>query len=156
MKRETELQVQAWMDGELAAAEAAKVQRMVEAEPAVAALAAELKFSQTCLAAGEIARTVPASREFYWSQIERQILRPKTSAETEAFSKQRALAAWLRWLAPAAIVAILALLLVSPEHTAPQHKHVRASEVDTPLDDLGSFTFHSDAEQINVVWVGSF
>lgn len=156
MKRETELQVQAWLDGELAAAEAAKVQRRVETEPAVAALAAELRFARACLASGELTHSVPASREFYWSQIERQILRPDPSAATDVLPKHRAWAAWLRWLAPAAIVAILALLLVNPEQTAPQHKPVRASEVDTPLDDLGSFTFHSDAEQINVVWVGSF
>lgn len=156
MKRETELQVQAWLDGELAAGEVAKMQRMVETEPALSALAAELKSTRARFVDGELTRNVPVSREFYWSQIERQILRPEPSATTDTLPRHHALAGWLRWLAPAAIVAILALLLVSPERSTPQHRHVRASEVESPLDGLGSFTFHSDSEQMNVVWVGSF
>ncbi len=156
MKRETELKVQAWLDGELPAAEAAEIRRGAETEPALTRLAAELRFARSCFAGGELSRSVPEPREFYWSQIERQIHRTEPSVAVNALPLPRPWAAWLRWLAPAAIVAVLALLLISPEHPVGQHKHVRASEVDTPLDDLGSFTFHSDAEQINVVWVGSF
>ncbi len=156
MKGETELKVQAWLDGELPVAEAAEIRRAVESEPALARLAAELKFTRACLASGELARSVPAPREFYWSQIERRLRQDESSVAAVAGSLPRPWTGWLRWLAPAAIVALLALLLISPEQRVPSHLHGRASEVDTPLDDLGSFTFHSDAEQINVVWVGSF
>ena len=75
MKPELELKLQAWLDGELPAAEAEQARRLAAAEPEAARLAAELQAIKTALLNSEEIVAVPETREFYWSKIERQIQR---------------------------------------------------------------------------------
>jgi hypothetical protein len=63
-------------------------------------------------------------------------------------------AGWARFLAPAGIVAALAVLLIGP--LQPSRRGVglvSTTEVDSPLDDISSITFRSESEGMTVVWV---
>jgi hypothetical protein len=154
MNREAQLKVQAWLDGELGAGDVAEVLRLVREDPATAALARELKLSRQWLAAGEPHRPVPESREFYWQKIARELHPTETTPVVRAAPQGWGF--WLRWLVPAAAVVVLLAVLLSPPAEVPQNAGAVPAEVETPLDDAGSFTFRSDREQMTVVWVNSF
>jgi anti-sigma factor RsiW len=152
MNRETELGVQAWMDGELPPAEAASVATLATSDPQAAALLAELKHTRAALAGNELERAVPASREFYWSRIQRELER----LENQPAAPRRPvwLSWWMRFLAPAAIVAVLALVLFTPTFApSSAHRTVHPAEIESPLDDVSVLTFRSEAERMTVVWV---
>lgn len=154
MTRETQLKLQAWLDGELPAADAREVRRLVERDPDAAALVRELKLTRQWLAAGETLRPVPESREFYWAQIARY-LTPRESAapavRLPAFDWRR----WRAWWAPAAAVLVLLGVGLLPSLKPSQSAAARAPEIETPDEDLGTFTFRSDTGQMTVVWVNA-
>jgi anti-sigma factor RsiW len=154
MTRETQLKLQAWLDGELPAADAREVRRLVERDPDAAALARELKLTRQWLAAGETLHPVPESREFYWAQIARH-LTPRESATPAVWQPAFDWRRWLAWLAPAAAALVLLGVWLLPRLAPPQSAVTRAPEIETPSDDLGTFTFRSDTEQMTVVWVNA-
>jgi len=155
MNHESQLKLQAWLDGELSPADVRDVLRRVEQDAESAALARELKLTRQWLAVGEPNRSVPETREFYWSQISRRLTPRNTPAEL-SLSPGRILARWWGWLAPAAAVCVLAAVWLVPRLTPPSSAAVHPAEIETPTDELGSFTFHSDREQMTVVWVDSY
>ena len=75
MKHDLELKLQAWLDGELPAAEAEEMRRLAAADTEAAGLLAELQNTKAALLQNEPTVTVPETRAFYWSKIERQIQR---------------------------------------------------------------------------------
>ena len=66
-------------------------------------------------------------------------------------------AAWLRWLAPVAAVAVLLGLLVYPKLDGHSPSHVtylsHLDEEDAVFTPSSSFTFRSESESMTVVWV---
>jgi anti-sigma factor RsiW len=154
MNTDLEMKVQAWLDGELPETEAREIMRLAETDSTAAALVRELKFTRSWLQGGETLREVPASREFYWAQIERQIqvTGQPTAPERPATN---ALGQWLRWLMPAAIAATLAFFILAPKPAAKFWEASVGAEIESPADDLGTFNFHSDQGHMNVVWVNS-
>jgi anti-sigma factor RsiW len=118
MKPELELKLQAWLDGELRAAEAEEMRRMAAADPEAARLLSELRNIKAAFLDNEQAAIVREPRGFYWSGIERRIQREAVARS----SPGPALADWLRrWLAPLAGVAALAVvLLVALNPSAPR------------------------------------
>jgi anti-sigma factor RsiW len=157
MNRETEIQISAWLDGELAGSQAAAVDRLVATDPAARALATELGHTRAALAAGEPRRRLEDARAFYWSKIERAIA--AAEAREPAAAEAPATAPWRRWLrvlAPVGAIAVVALVAAVPAWRG----HTRGStpllaEVESPLEDMSSFTFHSESEGMTVVWVDS-
>jgi anti-sigma factor RsiW len=154
MNTDFEMKVQAWLDGELPETEVREIMRLVETDSAAAALVRELKFTRSWLQGGETLREVPVSREFYWSQIERQI---QSTGQRFASEQPRpsAFGQWLRWLMPAAIAATLAFIVLGPKPAAKFWEASVGAEIESPADDLGTFNFHSDQGHMNVVWVNS-
>ncbi len=61
------------MDGELAPKEAARIATLIEQNPEALALSEELRVVENALHLGEKPAILDDSRDFYWSQIERQI-----------------------------------------------------------------------------------
>ena len=157
MNLETKLKISAWLDGELAGPEAAAVGRLVASDPAARALATELGHTRAGLAAGEPVRKLEDTREFYWSKIERAIR--AAEVHEPAAAEVPASAPWRRWrwlLAPAGAIAIVAFVTVVPA----LRESARAgtgllAEVESPLEDMSSFSFHSESEGMTVVWVDS-
>ena len=150
MNTDTALKLQAWVDGELTGAEARAVETQVERDSEAQDFVAALRGLRGSFAVGEIDRPVPASREFYWSGIQRAIQSTDRPAGVRTPSLVWRLA---RVLAPAGVFLALGLLWGLPLLRG-SHNAVRA-EIDSPRDDLSSLSFRSEAEGMNVVWVSS-
>src|SRR5688500_5789467 len=73
MKPDLELKLQAYLDGELPDREAREVAAALVSDTEAQQLLAELKTTTSVLRENEPQLTVPESREFYWSKIERAI-----------------------------------------------------------------------------------
>lgn len=110
MNAELKLKVQAWVDGELPASEAARVAELARTDPAAAALAAELRMTRGFLAGNELEVKLPESLEFHWSKIQRAI--EKAEAEPPVRESLPWLAALGRMLVPVSGVALVAFLTV--------------------------------------------
>lgn len=154
MTRETQLKLQAWLDGELPRTDVREVRRLVERDPQAAALVRELKLTRQWLAAGEVLHPVPETREFYWSQIARR-LPPRQTPQLEPVLSVRTWRHWLAWLTPATALAVLLAWWLVPRLAPPQSAAVRPTEIETPAEELGTFTYRSETERMTVVWVNS-
>ncbi|MBM3880917.1 MAG: hypothetical protein FJ387_14560 [Verrucomicrobia bacterium] len=153
MNHEGQVKLQAWLDGELPESEARTLARRVQEDPAARALTDALSQVKHALQAGEPEWRVPESREFYWSKIQRDILRQERPEARPP--RSRWTGSWFKYLAPAAIVGALALLISMPEllFGPSTSGSVLTAEVDTPREDVSSFTFRSEAEGMTVVWI---
>jgi anti-sigma factor RsiW len=142
LKLESELKLQAWLDGELSAPEAQRISREIAGDAAAGRLVAELQAIKNALAGGETAVTVPETREFYWSKIERQIQRQAPA---------RRQAAWLHWLSPVSGLAALACMawLAAGPFTTPSFDDISSTGEGTEE----AVTFHDQAAGITVVWL---
>jgi anti-sigma factor RsiW len=147
-----QLQVQAWLDGELPEAEARRVAARVAQDRETAALAEELRNTRQALAGFEAEIRLPESREFYWSKIAREIERLETAPAKPA-PQEFSFALLRRWLVPAsalALVVIAGLLLVRPP--APAVRSAEA-ESETTVADAGVFTYRDYAAGATLVWL---
>ena len=158
MKSEMQLKVQAYLDNELSPAEARKVGAWISSDLEGRELYNELKETRETLAQNEPALTMPESREFFWSKIERGI----ASAEREP-ARTEARPWWTRFLAPVAgTVALFALLLTVVDRGAGRSPMASAqSPSDLPLhqfeegQDVSTITFRSESEGVTVVWLST-
>jgi hypothetical protein len=98
----------------------------------------------TLIRAYEPTATVPASREFYWSQIRRQIdaEQPKAPAASAALG-------WLRWLIPAMGVAAVAVVVSTQQ--AP--REITLAGGDVTVVDVSSTVFRSESDGVTVHWI---
>lgn len=156
MNPESKLKVQAYFDQELSQEEAREVAAWLERDPEARALFAEFSQISQVLQGNELELKLPESREFYWSKIERQIQR-QSGASAPATA---ALPGWSTWwrrvVAPALGVAILlvaALSLVKLSHAPDRQSYLH--EIETPLEDTSTISFHSQTAGMTVVWVQS-
>lgn len=156
MNRDQQLKLQAWVDGELAEPDAAEVAGLTARDPAAQALVDELRVLQAWCQLEEVDRHLPESRAFYWSKIERGIA-ALSSSDTVAAAPRPGVADWVRWLVPAGLAALLMLGLVLPGlHEVPKTTALQSRvEIENPQNDLSSFSFRSDSDQITVFWIGS-
>ena len=70
---ETQLKLQAFLDGELPEDEARTIAARVAQDPEATDLLAELRNTRQALSLFEEGPKLPESREFYWSKIQRAI-----------------------------------------------------------------------------------
>ncbi len=165
---ERELKLQAYLDGELPAVEAAEVERWLDQDAELLALSTELRHTKDAFAAGEVAVKCPETREFYWSKIARSIELEERQAERAAVVE---VPWWRKLLLPigalAAVVVTFATLQMQPQTgEAGGHKkptplaqdlakaidNVGAVEVEQKDDSMGAITFSDNTEGVTVVW----
>ena len=149
------LRLQAWVDGELGWFAARRVSRWVATDGQARALAEELRATRCLLGGNELPRTLPESREFYWSGISRG-LEGVQAAPDERVEPGEGFA-WRRWLIPAGSVAMLVMLVLGLKFgfwfgggtamVAVGH------ELETPIAGISSFAFRSETEHMTVVWL---
>jgi anti-sigma factor RsiW len=152
---ERELKLQAYLDGELPAAEAADVERWLDQDAQMAALSTELKQTKAALSAGEVAVKCPEKREFYWSKIARTI-------EAEERHTQRAASIELPWwrklMLPMGALAALAvtLTMLKTESNPNARPSVESLEIAASVEQLdesmGAITYKDSSEGVTVVW----
>lgn len=146
MNAETQLKMQAYVDGELPSGEAAKVEALLASDAGARQLAASLKATRDALRDNEPQLAVPESREFYWSKIAREIER------LEAQPARPAPQPWLRWarrwLVPVGGVAVLAgLLAVLSVNRNP------SLAASTSRMIPGAISFYLQDEDVTIVWI---
>jgi anti-sigma factor RsiW len=147
MKKDLQLKVQAWLDGELPDREARRIGEWIARDSEASALAAELGCIKQAMFRNESAATPGESREFYWSKIERQIQR---EAGLRGAGATPWSARWRRYLAPALGMAALAcVLFVAVRQAGPP----TFDEVSSTIDGMEAVTFHDQSSQMTVVWL---
>lgn len=158
MTLDTKLKVMAYLDGELPSGEARALAELLEREPAARALHDELKATRTLLKGNEPELNLPEPRDFYWSKIRRQIERETPVPRND--SRATASSWWVRFAVPAgalaALVVVVSLALRSPTGQGTDLAAFGLGhEIDTPTDEVSSFTFRSETAAMTVVWVDS-
>jgi anti-sigma factor RsiW len=170
MKTDDLLQVQAYLDNELSAAEARKVAHLISTDAEAQRIHRELKEMRELVVANEPMRRLDEPMDFYWSQIKRQIESGERKAEHKPKSN------WLmRWVAPlAGACAVLALALsvmhvggdkklqvtdravIGPEMPPTIAQNLPANAMkQIEGAEMSTITFRSESEGMTVVWISN-
>lgn len=148
MNQNFELKLQAWLDGELSDQEARRLGEEIAGDAEATQLVAELRAIQRTLAGNELAVTVPETREFYWSKIERQIQREAAVLERARPSRP---STWVRWVSPlvgfSSLACMLALAFYQP-FTPPSFDEISATG-----EGMEAVTYHDQSTGMTVVWL---
>lgn len=141
----TELKLQALVDGELDAREVRELETLLAQDAPSAALLQELKWTRSALTGHEAGVQLPESREFYWSKISRAI----EAGEKQAVAAPTERVWWLRFLYPATGLAALVavLFVVSGGRTTD------GSDSESVPEDVNAVSFRSESEKMTVVYV---
>jgi len=155
MDEAKQLELQAFLDGELPPAKAADWQRRMDADPEVRALGAQLKASNEALAIFEAETRVPASRDFYWSGIRRQIeLLEKASARRHETEPPLSWLARIRqYLVPAGVAAAFLIAGMLATHQVRMAESGHPVRLEASLTSPGSFTYRDFSSGITLVWL---
>ncbi len=146
MTKEQQIRLQAFLDGELPESEMREVAAWIARDPEAAALQLELGNTSRALKDFEKDITLPESREFFWSKIEREINRQ------ERLQPVAPEVSPLLWLRRALIsvggvaVFLVAMLMAWPRQATAQ------PEVETSLADSGALTYRDEQGRMTLVW----
>jgi anti-sigma factor RsiW len=144
MEFEAQLKLQAFLDGELPDAEARQMSERLAQDPEATGLLGELRLIRDVMHGFEESVKLPESREFYWSQIMRQL--PKPDVGVAPVGRPADPLVWLRRvLLPATAVALLIFFAV----LGPS----KDSGFETATADSGAFTYHNFAAGTTLVWL---
>ena len=155
---ETQLKLQAYLDAELPPREAATVAEWLKHHEDARHLLEELTRARMLLTGNEPRRAVPETREFYWSRIRRRI-ESADAAETAVAERPRTSLWWIRLLAPAGGLAVLALFIALSLRTGnalpTRAKLDIGHDIEAPLEEVSTISFRSESAAMTVVWVDS-
>jgi len=151
MDYRAQLKLQAFLDRELSEAEAKEVAAWLSRDQEAAALAAELRHTHEALAGLETGVSLPESREFFWSKIERDIHRAEAPAPLPRPAGLTFIGRLRRLLVPASAVALVALagLVVTRQEGSSR----LPGDVETALSDPGAFTYRDYNAGTTLVWL---
>lgn len=145
MKNDEQLELQAYLDGELDSATAARVEARLAADTEGRALLGELRMVKEAVIQGEPEVRVPDTRDFYWSKIARAIEAEET-AKVKAAPEAASAWAWMRRLIPALGIATVVLLVFLSQSPAGSRPGLASA------GEAGE-AFHIEADGMTVVWV---
>ncbi len=148
MNSELELKLQAHLDGELSGREAREIETALAADSEARALLAELRNTRVVLTGFEAELKLPEAREFYWSKIQREILRQERAEPVHA----AALPAWRRLLIPSGVFAAAIAVLLGAYQLGWLRADRRPPQIETFLADSGAMTYRDEVERTTVVW----
>jgi len=151
MTYDEQLKLQAYLDGELPEAEARALANWLAQDREAVALHAELRNTRKALAGFEVGVTLPESREFFWSKIEREIRRLEPTEPPRP--RPSVFAAWRRFLVPAGAVAALALVALVASKQPGLVSGSRGPDLEAALADPGAFTYRDYETGTTLVWL---
>lgn len=165
MELETQLSIQALIDGELSDEKQVDIERLVKADSEAQALFNELSNTAGALKDGELEHKLPETREFFWSKISAEIEREERQAEV-AQTRPGAVAWWKRLLVPVGSAAALVIAFTLFQPAAPEvaktdadvdpvSPAVTETLAETELEMPESFTFYMFDQNATVIWVDS-
>jgi anti-sigma factor RsiW len=147
------IRLQAYLDGELTGREAQQVAALIESDAGARALFGELQQTRTWLKSNEPELSLPESREFFWSKVEREIepleKTPASGGPSWLFFLRRHVAA-VGGLTVAAALVIFAAVQMNVVPTGGL-----LEEIDNPLDEVGTFSFRSESQKMTLVWISN-
>jgi anti-sigma factor RsiW len=148
MDFETELKLQAYLDGELPEAEARGVAKLLAQDQAAVLLLGELRNTRQAVKGAEAVVQLPESREFYWSKIQREIERLDRPEQVQ--QKRPFIFRLQRFLVPVtgavAVAVFLGITLFGNSGTT-------LGETELATEDMGAITFRSESEGMTTVWL---
>ena len=161
MNLEQQLKLQAFLDGELPESEAREILAWTQRDSAAASLLAELRNTRAAMAKSEPHLSMPETREFFWSKIEREIRR--LEAQTTSAPEVSIFAALRRWLLPAAAVSALVIAGLIAHFNVPNNvppavvETATDADADTPtvettLANSDATTYRDASEGTTLVW----
>jgi anti-sigma factor RsiW len=148
IEQDTQIKIQAFLDGELAGAEAREIAALIARDREAAMLHTELKHTRQALAGAETGVTLPETREFYWSKIRREI--EKTEQPQAAPLPEPSL--WQlvsRLLKPVTAVAVVVLLGAVVFNQIGLNG---GSDLLVASSDMDTITFRDDSDGTTYVW----
>lgn len=149
MNHEFQLKLQAYLDGELVAGEVKSFEAQLQSAPEAQALLAELRSTRTALLGNEPEHTLPETREFFWSKIERAI---HAEEKTVGRPGNPFSLSWLfRYWPQLSGAGAAALLLVIAALLAPSRGVWE--DIENPLAESSTFTFRSEPDRMTLVWI---
>lgn len=151
MTNQDQLKLQAFLDGELPARDAAEMRDLLTRDAEASALAAELRNTASVFEGNEVERALPESREFFWSKIEREIQRLDDQPARPILGES-----WFAWLRRhllpvGGMAVILCLLAIVAVHTSRSRNPF--GQMDLASDDMGSYTYRDQANKMTMVWL---
>ncbi len=151
MDLDTQLKLQAFLDGELPEDEAMAVVSLIARDEEAKALHAELKHTRKALKDSEDTVRLPESREFFWSKIEREIQRLEpvrpAAPSVSLFERLR------RLLMPMGAVAALVLAGFFSYHQMGLGGRSHSTEMDLAMTDSNGFTYRDYSAGMTLVWL---
>ena len=162
MNHEQQLKLQAFLDGELPEREAREILAWTQRDSAAADLLAELKNTRAAMAKSEPHLSLPESREFFWSKIEREIQRQEP--QTTSAPKISIFTILRRWLLPASAVAAVVIAGMVAHFEVPNSVPKAVVEnvadadtttVETTLANSDATTYRDASEGTTLVWFSS-
>ena len=142
----TELKLQALVDGELDAREVREVEALLAQDAQSAALMQELKWAKGALVGNDAEVALPETREFFWSKVERAIAIEEKQAAVAAPAER---AWWLKLLYPATgLAAMVAVMFV-----VSGGRSTDGADSESVPEDVNAVSFRSESEQMSVVYV---
>lgn len=155
MNWEQQLELQAWIDGELSARDARRVAVFAESNADARLLVDELRMAKAFISSNETEVTVPETREFYWSQVQSRIERAESVSETSSvLSWPFVLRRLVSPLSGLALVAFLAVVSFNTFRGPAVDDSARFMvEVENLSDDVGSISYRSQSENMFVVYL---
>lgn len=151
MDFDTQLKLQAFLDGELPEDEAREMVSLIARDEEARALHAELKNTRNAVKGSKINVQLPESREFFWSKIERDIqrLEPVRAAapKVSLFERLR------RLLMPMGAFAALVLAGLFTYHQLGLGGRSHGTEMDMAMADADGFTYRDYSAGMTLVWL---
>ncbi len=145
MDYQTQLKIQAYVDGELSGADMRQIADLVTRDADAQALYEELSMTRSVISANETPVLMPESGDFFWSKVSKEIGRLEEPVAVSRFAPRTL----LRWLLPVGGFAALAIAVtLSLHNTAPT-----IDETENTLEEASVVSFRSQAEKMSVVWV---
>ena len=153
-ENETQLKIQALVDGELTGREAEELRARMETDAGLRELHERLTAVRGLMAGAELSRTLPESGDFHWSQISQAI--GHGEREARRLAKPATRANWLlRWVMPLAGVACLVLVLSLQQTKMPDLNILLGGdhELELTADEIDVMTFNTGDDTMSIVWL---
>ncbi len=149
MKTEMLLKIQSWVDGCLPAGESAEMERFVAANPDAQAVVGELRMTKLAFAGNEPTLTMPESREFFWSKVQREIARQEAAGvatESAGFFA----AGWCRKLL-VPVTSFAGLALVAALVVVATRTPDGSDQIESQLEGVSTVTY--GVPGMKVIWI---
>jgi anti-sigma factor RsiW len=149
----TQLKIQAFLDGELPEGEAREIAALIASDLEAAMLHTELKNTRRALSQAESGLRVPETREFYWSKINREIerLEQRDTDTSSSPSDWYWLARFVKLFVPVAAVVLIGYFAFLRVEQKPSVA-TGATEVQVALANAEAITFRDFSDDTTFIW----